>query len=286
MLEYLPKRLLKVVKTVNISFLYELRLRVNSCLHANINGNNVVLGGDIVTKQDIEDVVYTLCKKSIYSYEEQIKRGFLTSDSGERVGLCGEFVIENGKVKTINNYSSLCIRIPHENLGVSKKFVEEIYKGGSVLVISKTGVGKTTFIRDFCRYLSNKFYKNVTIIDERNEIASKNGESSFDVGNYTDVLTYSSKEYGFNQAVRTLNPNVIVVDELITENDFNGVLNAILSGVDVVATIHAKDVKDALKKPNFTPILNAFDYYVLLENYNQKRTLKVYDKNAELLCTL
>ncbi len=286
MLQYLPKRLLKVIKSINVSYLYELRLRQNMPLQANIDGNYVVLGGDAITKNEIEEVVYTVCKKSIYSFEEQIKKGFLTTDFGERIGLCGEFVMENEKVKTVTKYSSLCIRIPHASIGVAQKFVDEIYVGGSVLIISKTGVGKTTYIRDFARCLSKKGFKNVTIIDERNEIACKNGESSFDVGRYTDVLTYSNKEYGFNQAVRTLNPEVIITDELITEDDCNGVLNAILSGVDVVATIHAKSIEDVFLKRNFLPLKNAFNYFVLLENLGGKRIVKAYDKDRNLICIL
>ena len=41
---------------------------------------------------------------SIYSVNEQIKKGFLIIDGGIRIGLCGNVVSENGEVKTISNF--------------------------------------------------------------------------------------------------------------------------------------------------------------------------------------
>ncbi|MBO5851903.1 MAG: hypothetical protein J6R29_06185 [Clostridia bacterium] len=283
MLNYLPNRLVKIFKKVNLNSLCEIRLRQNSKILLNVDGSCVFFN-DIVTREEIEEIVYNACKKSIYSYEEQIKRGYITLQTGVRIGLCGEFVTKNGEVTAIKNFSSLCIRFPHEKCGFALNFVSNVYDGGSVLVISKSGVGKTTFIRDFSRCINKNNCVNTIIIDERNEIAPHFNGFSFDVGETVDVLTYSSKSYGFNQAIRTLNPSLIITDELMNESDIKGVKNAILSGVDVVATIHANSLNDVFNKDFMKDYKNIFSYYVLLEIVKNSRLITVFNNNGEKIC--
>ena len=283
MLNYFPIHIAKLLKNINFNNVYEIRIRQNKKIVI-ITSNGKTILNAYLKQNEIEEIVYNACKKSIYSFEEQIKRGYVTTKNGVRIGLAGEFVVENGKIITIKNFTSLCIRFPHEIIGVASKFVSTIYDDGSVLVISKSGVGKTTFIRDFSRLINERNSLNTIIIDERNEIVAINESGGFNVGDSVDVLTYTTKSYGFNQAVRTLNPDLIITDELMSEEDVNGVLTAILSGVKVVATIHAKNLNDALNKEFMKKINNMFDYYVLLEIIEGKRVSTIYDKNKEILC--
>ncbi len=283
MLNYFPIHIAKSLKNINFNNVYEIRIRQNKKIVIITSNGKTILNSSL-KQNEIEEIVYNACKKSIYSFEEQIKRGYVTTKNGVRIGLAGEFVVENGKIITIKNFTSLCIRFPHEIIGVASKFVSTIYDDGSVLVISKSGVGKTTFIRDFSRLINERNSLNTIIIDERNEIVAINESGGFNVGNTVDVLTYTTKSYGFNQAVRTLNPDLIITDELMSEEDVNGVLTAILSGVKVVATIHAKNLNDALNKEFMKKINNMFDYYVLLEIIEGKRVSTIYDKNKEILC--
>jgi stage III sporulation protein AA len=156
-----------------------------------------------------------------------------------------------------------------------------------VLVLSKTGAGKTTFIRDLCKNISND-NNNVVLIDERNEIAGKNQSFSFNVGDNTDVLTYSTKLYGFNQAIRTLNPSYVVTDELMSFSDAIGVYTAINSGVSVIATVHCDSV-ERLKNKEFMAVFienKVFDYYVLIKIVNCTRKIEVYNKNFDYLCCI
>ncbi len=284
MLNYLPNRLVKTLKKVNLNLVCEIRFRQNSKILLNLDGKLVLLN-EIVTREEIEEIVYNACKKSIYSYEEQIKRGYITTENGVRIGLCGEFVTKNDEVITIKNFSSLCIRFPHEKCGFALNFVDKVYNGGSVLVISKSGVGKTTFIRDFSRCINLKNCINTIIIDERNEIVASYSGARFDVGETVDVLTYSNKAYGFNQAIRTLNPSLIITDELMTESDIKGVETAVLSGVDVVATIHANSLSDVRNKDFIKNYVNLFKYYVLLEIIDGKRVVAVFNESGEKICS-
>lgn len=45
-----------------------------------------------------------ICNYSLYAYEDDIKRGFITVKGGNRVGICGKAVIENGHVTTLKTF--------------------------------------------------------------------------------------------------------------------------------------------------------------------------------------
>ncbi len=285
MFEYLPKIALKEINKIKSDDICELRIRANG--HSVINCVGQVFSFKYVfTNSDVEEIVLNVCKRSIYSYEEQIKQGFITTCYGERIGLAGEFVYDGNKIQTLKNFSSLCIRIPKQVDGFSLKFFNEYYDDKSVLIVSKTGVGKTTFLRDLVKNISNNTLKNIVVIDERNEIACKNDVFSFDVGKTCDVLTYSSKDYGFITALRTLNPEIVATDELVNKNDFKGVINGYLAGLKIIATIHAENEQELLKKKYMKEIFEKkiFDKFVFLSKEKNKRKVEIYSSNFEKLC--
>ncbi len=282
MLSFLPEKLVKELTEIK-STLCELRIRSGCPLIAKFTDKTLKFDKFTFSTVEIERIVLKLCKNSIYSYEEQIKRGFITSDDGERVGLSGEFVKEDGKITTIKNVTSLCVRVPNAIFGVSKPFYERYYINncGSVLVLSNSGAGKTTFIRDLSLNISSDVEKNVVIVDERNEIALKSLFNNVLRGNAVDILTYSDKDFGFSQAIRTLNPNVIVTDEIMSEKDLSSIVRAIYCGVDVIATAHASSIEDFYNRFNQ---LKIFDYYVVISNVKNNREYSFYDKNFKKLC--
>ena len=286
MLSFLPNKLNNAILKLGIDNVSEIRIR--SCCPVLIikGGNKLFLDKFILSNFDIEEIILSVCKRSMYSYDEQIKQGYVTTDFGLRIGLSGEANIVDGKISTIKNVNSICIRIPHFINGVSNEFFNKVYKEGSVLIISPPGVGKTTFLRDFTKNLSNNLNKNVVVVDERNEIACKTGNNVFNLGKTVDVLTYFDKTFGLNQALRTLNPEVVIVDELVTNSDVLGVIYAVFGGVNVIATAHAGSINDLFNRKFAKKIKDQkpFDYYVLITNENGDRTYRYFDKNFRSIC--
>ena len=193
---------IKALKRENIE---EIRLRVNKPLI--INGDLIdyfyndktkkldknMDNAYVVTKEDIEQTFQIICKYSIHSFMDDIKKGFVTLRGGHRVGIVGKAIVENGKVENIKYISSLNIRISKEIKNCSDKVMNHIVKGSTkinnTIIISPPQCGKTTLLRDIVRNLSNgndKFnFKGVKValIDERNEIAgSYLGVAQMDVG--------------------------------------------------------------------------------------------------------
>ena len=276
MFECLPTEITnKLIKLKNVT---EIRLRINENPIIYHQNGKTILSKIKIDSSCLQNIVSLACNRSIYGYDEYIKQGFITTKSGMRIGICGEVVYDNYGVTTIKNYSSLCIRVPNNVIDASSEFFN-VYKGGSVLVISKTGVGKTTFLRDLTTKISKNFNDNVVVVDERNEIAAKTNVNSFYLGASVDVLTFANNTYGFTHAIRTLNPTYVVTDELITNADFQGVYNAVNSGVYVLASMHGNSnfVCNTVIK-NFVKS-KAFNYYVYLSIDNNERKTTVFNEN-------
>lgn len=229
-------------------------------------------------------IIRLVTKNSIYAFDEQIKNGFIVSDNGIRIGLCGVAVNDNGKVSFLKNITSLNIRIAHEIRDCANEIMPYIvYEGGikDTLIISAPGAGKTTMLRDIIRNLSDNYHvPNIMVVDEKFEIASE--DLKFNLGNNVDIMQGANKQFSFYEAIKVMNPSVIVTDELISKEDVDGVRFAKLSGVNIVATAHAKDVDDLKQKPFIGEVLNQklFERIILLSKRNGVGKIEaIFDEN-------
>ncbi len=269
-----------------INKITEIRLRVNQNVQV-LFGNEEKIINFKVRKNLLNDVLLSLSDYSIYSIEEDLKKGFFTISGGHRIGVCGKVICENGNVKNISNVSSLIIRVTKEILGVSNKILKDCLPFKNILIISPPSCGKTTLLRDITRNLSNKGAK-ITVIDERSEISGMYlGEPQNDIGARTDILDSCPKSIGINMAIRTNNPNIVVLDEIGTDEDLEGLQSAFNSGVKILATVHSDNFESFLKKRKFKELIkdNSIDLYLVLSiDKNNKYIIKKYDKNLEVIC--
>ena len=49
---------------------------------------------DVMKPRDLEDIVYHICRSSLYAYEEELRRGYLTIEGGYRIGITGQAVLD------------------------------------------------------------------------------------------------------------------------------------------------------------------------------------------------
>ena len=287
----LPEKFFKIIDgKVNFKAVNEIRLRVNKPVVLNLSGKLYFLcengiTGDLskalfASKIMIEDVVFRASECSIYSVNEQIKKGFIITDNGVRIGIGGNLIEENGRIKTMSNFSSCCIRIPHivKNCSLSAfPYIANENGIKNALVISPPGCGKTTFLRDFVYQLSlRNLPYNVLLLDERGELDC--GINS----NYSDKICFSSKKIGFENGIRSLAPDIIVTDEVGQIEDIEAIKYAATSGVKILASTHADSIETFLKKPIFEEILKEkiFQRFILLSSRNEPGTFEgVYDEN-------
>ncbi|WP_286317006.1 stage III sporulation protein AA [Romboutsia ilealis] len=296
------REMIKSISRDNVN-IEEIRLRSLKPLIVNLNNkdyfyntrlNKLDLNMDnpyIVSKDDIEQTFQIMCKYSIHSFIDDIKKGFITLRGGHRVGIVGKTIIEDGQVKNIKHISSLNIRISREVLGCSDKVLKHIIKGkdkiNNTLIISPPQCGKTTLIRDIVRNISNgneEFLFNgmkVALIDERNEISgSYLGVPQMDVGIRTDVIETCPKDIGIMMLLRSMSPNVIVTDEIGNMDEIKALYTALNGGVSLITTVHGDSIDDIRNRKELSNLLDSelFKKVIVLSSKKGPGTIeKIYD---------
>lgn len=287
----LPEKIFKILdEKVNLKAVNELRFRADKPIVVCVSGKNYFLTENGVSsnlnnalfasKIAIEDIIFRASECSIYSVNEQIKRGFIVTDGGIRIGIGGNVVEENGQIKTMTNFTSCNMRFPHNVKNCSLcayPYIVHDDKIENTLIISPPNAGKTTFLKDFVSQLSErKLSYNVLLLDERGEL-DNNVDS-----NFFDKIAFSTKKVGFENGIRSLSPDLIVTDEIGQEEDIDAIIYAITSGISVLATTHADSMETFLRKPLFQKVIKEkiFKRYVLLSKRNGPGTFEgVYNEN-------
>ena len=267
LLDYFPQRIqenLAVFSEEKLNSITEIRCRLAKPLQVIWSRNERKTFTEIILQQkEMDYLLLRLNQGSVYAWQEEYKRGYLTLPGGHRVGLVGKAVLEQGRVKTLYNISSLNFRIAHEVYGAADKLLPYLREEGAVvntLLVAPPGCGKTTMLRDVIRQLSAEF--TVGVVDERSEIAATvNGISQLDVGWSTDVLDSCPKSEGMKMLIRSMAPDILATDEIGTREDIIAVEEALQAGISVILTAHGKNIEDIYHHP----YLSHLTQYTLLK---------------------
>ena len=243
--------------------LCEIRVRSNKNLVVYTFGGRYVTDY-IATQEDIDYILKIATSRSLYAVEESIKCGYISCDGGIRIGLSGEAVLDNGKLRSIKNINSLVIRIAKSVQNLPMEVLPIINNFDNTLILSPPFLGKTTLLREMTRRLSDKG-NDILVIDERNEIsATVDGKQNLDLGANTDVMVGVPKIACYEGAVRTMAPDIIVTDEIFGERDVDCLVDSVRSGVKVMATAHACNIDKFLLNKSYAPLKEIMANYLLL----------------------
>ncbi len=249
----------------------EIRLRAGQVVSLGLGGEEwfVTVAGEVTAQRAcgvvcsealLRQTADRLLEYSVYAHWEELRRGFVTA-SGCRVGIAGTAVLEGDVVSGYRAINALCIRVKREHDGCAKglmPFLCDDHVHGA-LICSEPAGGKTSILRDLavqliCRRLP------ITVVDERGELSG--GRPL--VG--CDVLRYTPKAVGIEQAVRCLAPRAVLVDELGDADELSAVYDGFLRGVPTVATVHARSFEELYRRDGLRDMLESgvFDYLIQL----------------------
>ncbi len=253
-----------IIERIPESNLTEIRLRLNRKIVIKDAYKSYTLNY-IVTQSDIEAIIVVATRNSLYAYEDQLKKGFLTF-GGIRIGVVGEGVTDSNKLITIKNFTSLVIRIPHEIVGVANAIKSITNDYDNTLIIAPPYGGKTTFIRDITRILS--LIKDTLIIDEREEIYADN----YSFGVHVDIFRGATKQLVTEGVIRACSPEIVVFDELFPKKDLDTLEEINASGIKVLASIHGNTFEAI--KCCYPELISLFKYAVVLGNKPKVGSIK------------
>ncbi|MBQ4465679.1 MAG: Flp pilus assembly complex ATPase component TadA [Oscillospiraceae bacterium] len=287
--EYLPaqvRRSIGLLPEESRSRIQEIRLRAGKPVCLTSAGKPELLAPDgrttrnpaaalIPSPEDIAHSFQAVMSYSVHSHQQDLAEGFVTIRGGCRVGLCGSAVRQGDAIQTVKSISALNFRIPGEFFGCAASVFRQTGQAGGLLIAGAPASGKTTFLRDLCRLLGDRF--RTALVDERGEIAAVyRGIPQHDVGLMTDVLDGYPRAEGILTALRVMNPDHILCDELSRPEDVEAVRSALGCGVQISASVHAGSFTQLQSRRLLQPLLEAgaFRYCVMLTGVGQVQSVR------------
>lgn len=238
----------------------------------------------VPTQPQVAQMAEALCENALYARAEEQRQGFVTLRGGHRMGLCGRVIAQGHSVRALREISSFCVRIAGQWYGAADAIiphlVDERGRVKSTLIMGLPGMGKTTMLRDACRRLSENGLR-MCVVDERSEIAAMcEGVPQLDIGPNTDVLDGCAKETGLRWMLRAMSPDALVTDELGGVSDAQAVLETTRSGVSVLATLHGRDLDQAVSRGALYHLAQnkVFSCYVVLDEQEVGKIAGIYDE--------
>ena len=198
----------------------------------------------------MEEIFYTLCSGSVHSHQHEIAAGYVTLPGGCRVGIGGRFLDHPEQGILLQKLQSLNLRISRQKtVALPDKLrmrLDRPFTG--MLLVGEPDSGKTTLLRSIAQYLARQRRMTV-VIDERGEIFPTQGRRKIPEAEPVDVITGIAKDQAVQMALRTLSPQVILLDELGGMSEVAALEQGLFSGVDFVATLHASSLEEACRRP-------------------------------------
>ena len=239
------------------SRIHEIRLRAGCLIWVNLNGSLCpaaqlpgcpsVLKSLRPTQLQLEEAFYHLCDGSVHTHQSELAGGYITLPGGHRVGVGGKYLVHPEDGIVLQTVHSLDLRIARiKQISLPWQLIQQL-KGHFVgmLISGEPDSGKTTLLRNMIAFLAEQG-RAVSVIDEREELWPPSYQHSRPP---VDFIAGLPKGQAIQMALRTLAPQIIVLDELGNMEEVTQLEQGFFSGVDCIASLHAASLEEALCRP-------------------------------------
>ncbi len=258
LIEILPPRVTKHMNYENMEDVIEIVLdmgRMPEIRHA--GGKIDCLGVEPINGEDLSYITSRIAE--------------FTSDN--RSGIPGTLhrisAIRNRQGKVIG----LTCRIGRVVTGTIACIKDFVTQGKSILFLGRPGVGKTTKLREISRLMADELGKRVIVVDTSNEIAG-DGDLPHPAIGKARRMQVTQPEYQKDimiEAVENHTPEVIVVDEIGTEEEAQAARTIAERGVMLIATAHGNTLENLIKNPTLSDLVGGIQSVTLGDDEAKRR---------------
>ena len=158
-------------------------------------------------------------------------------------------------------------------LGTVEIIRDVIESGRSTLLVGRPGVGKTTLLREAARVLADECGRRVIVVDTSNEIGGDGDIPHPAIGRARrmQVPAPTAQHAVMIEAVENHMPEVIVIDEIGTQEEALAARSIAERGVQLVATAHGHSLENLVSNPTLSDLLGGIESVTLGDDEARRR---------------
>ena len=250
LLEILPPRVRSnLVEQENLPDLLEVVLDLGRLPEARFPEGDVILDAREISRDDLDYLV-----RQIGDFGDDNRAGM------ERT-LHRISAIRNRKGQVVG----ITCRAGRAVFGTIKIIEDLAFANKNILLLGRPGVGKTTMLREVARVLADEARKRVVIVDTSNEIAGDGDVPHPAIGHARrmQVATPTRQHGVMIEAVENHMPQVIIIDEMGTEEEAAAARTIAERGVQLIATAHGNTLDNLILNPTLSDLVGGIQSVTL-----------------------
>lgn len=258
LLEVVPPRVREAVEAQDdYADLIEIILDLGRLPEARFPGRFVYLDGSPVTREDIAYLI------------KRVGRFGRDNRAGIERTLHRISAIRNRAGEIIG----VTCRVGRAVFGTIDIVRDVVETGQNILLLGRPGVGKTTLLREVARVLADDLKKRVVIVDTSNEIAGDGDIPHPAIGHARrmQVPLDTTQADVMIEAVENHMPEVIVIDEIGTEEEAHAARTIAERGVQLIGTAHGNTLENLMLNPTLSDLVGGIQVVTLGDELARKR---------------